>query len=236
MSPSLLEIERIRKYLGQHLLCELETSEKRLALTFDDGPNPHVTPKLLDILQAKDIAATFFVVGRRVRRHGDLVAQTAAAGHEIGNHGDHHVPLSVLPTRLIRRELTVCGDLVAEVTGRRPRFMRPPMGWFNQRVLQVAQDSGLQPVIGSVHPQDSRRPGIGAILRRLRRGIGPGAVIILHDGGWRIGVDRSQTLAAVDVITDELLEAGYRFETMGKFFGDAANLAGGPADGPPLAR
>ena len=225
MSPSLLEIERIRKFLGQRMLCELETTEKRIALTFDDGPNPHITPRLLDMLQAKGIVATFFVVGRRVRRYGDLVTRTAAAGHEIGNHGDHHVPLSPLPTRLIRRELSVCSDLVAEVTGRRPRFMRPPMGWFNRRVLRTAQDSGLQPVIGSVHPQDSRRPGFGTILRRLRRGVGPGAVIILHDGGWRIGVDRSQTLEAVDVITDELLAAGYRFETLGGFFGDTA---GGP--------
>ena len=99
------------------------------------------------------------------------------------------------------------------------------MGWFNRRVLQTVRDCGLRPVIGSVHPQDSRRPGAGTILRRLRRGAGPGAVIILHDGGWRIGVDRSQTLEAVDIITDELLEGGYRFETLGVFFGDES---GGP--------
>ena len=221
MSPSLLEIKRIRKYLGRLLLCEVETSEKRIALTFDDGPNPRNTPRLLDMLQAKGIVATFFVVGRRVRRYPHLVARAAAAGHEIGNHGDHHVPLSVLPTRIIKRELSVCGDLVEEATGRRPNFMRPPMGWFNPRVLQVVRDSGLQPVIGSVHPQDSRRPGIETILRRLRRGAGPGGVIILHDGGWRIGVDRSQTIAAVDIITDELLAAGYRFETIGQLFADA---------------
>ena len=202
------------------MLCELETSEKRIALTFDDGPNPRITPRILDMLQDKGIAATFFVVGRRVRRFGDLVARAAKAGHEIGNHGDHHVPLSVLSTRRIKRELSVCGDLVAEVTGRRPRFLRPPMGWFNARVLQAASDSGLRPVIGSVHPQDSRRPGKETILRRLRSGVGPGGVIILHDGGWRIDVDRSQTIDAVDVITDELLEAGYRFETIGQLFGD----------------
>ena len=73
MSPSLLENKRIRKFLGKSLLCELETSEKRIALTFDDGPNPHITPRLLDMLQAKGIVATFFVVGRRVRRYPDLV-------------------------------------------------------------------------------------------------------------------------------------------------------------------
>ena len=224
MSPSLLENKRIRKFLGRSLLCELDTTEKRIALTFDDGPNPHITPRLLDMLQAKGIVATFFVVGRRVRHYPDLVAQTAAAGHEIGNHGYHHVPLSTLPTRLIRSELSVCSNLITEITGQPPRFMRPPMGWFNRRVLRAVRDSGLEPVIGSVHPRDSRRPGLETILRRLRRGVGPGGVIILHDGGWRIGVDRSQTLEAVDVISDELLEDGYGFETVGGLFGGGPGI------------
>jgi peptidoglycan/xylan/chitin deacetylase (PgdA/CDA1 family) len=214
MSPSLLDIASVREYLGKRLLCGVQTSEKRLALTFDDGPNPHNTPELLDTLAAKEIRATFFVVGRRVRRFRDLLARTAAAGHEIGNHCDHHVPLSALPAAIIRREINVCGNLVAAVTGRRPRFMRPPMGWINDKVLETARELGYEPVIGSIHPQDSRRPGTTTILRRIRRRLEPGAIIILHDGGWRIGCDRSQTIAAVDIITDELLQAGYRFETL----------------------
>jgi peptidoglycan/xylan/chitin deacetylase (PgdA/CDA1 family) len=135
-------------------------------------------------------------------------------GHEVGNHGDHHVPLSLLPDRAIRREIGVCGDLIAAVTGGRPRFMRPPMGWFNDRVLAIARELGYEPVIGSAHPQDSRRPGVEAIMRRVRRRIEPGAIIILHDGGWRVGADRSQTILAVDRLTDELLAEGYRFETL----------------------
>ncbi len=214
MSPSLLDIASVREYLGKRLLCGVQTSEKRLALTFDDGPNPHNTPELLDTLAAKEIRATFFVVGRRVRRFRELLARTAAAGHEIGNHCDHHVPLSALPAAIIRREINVCGNLVAAVTGRRPRFMRPPMGWINDKVLETARELGYEPVIGSIHPQDSRRPGTTTILRRIRRRLEPGAIIILHDGGWRIGCDRSQTIAAVDIITDELLQAGYRFETL----------------------
>ena len=214
MSPSLLDIASVREYLSKRLLCGVQTPEKRLALTFDDGPNPRNTPALLDMLAAKGIRATFFVVGRRVRRFRDLLAQTAAAGHEIGNHGDHHVPLSPLPAAIIRRELNVCGNLVSAVTGRRPRFMRPPMGWINDKVLETTRELGYEPVIGSIHPQDSRRPGTTTILRRIRRRLEPGAIIILHDGGWRIGCDRSQTIAAVDIITDELLQAGYRFETL----------------------
>lgn len=216
----MLDIPSVREYLGKRLICQVATTEKRLALTFDDGPNPHNTTRLLEMLASKGIKATFFVVGRRVRRFRDLLKQTFDAGHEIGNHCDHHVPLSFLPRAIIRRELEVCGHLVEGVTGRRPRFMRPPMGWFNDKVLEVARGAGYEPVIGSIHPQDSRQPGLETVLRRVRRRIEPGAIIILHDGGWRIGVDRSQTLAAVDIITDELLEAGYRFQTLSELVDD----------------
>jgi peptidoglycan/xylan/chitin deacetylase (PgdA/CDA1 family) len=220
MSPSMLDMASVREYLGKKLLCQVTTPEKRLALTFDDGPNPHNTPLLLELLAGKGIKATFFVVGRRVRRFRDLLKQTADAGHEIGNHGDHHVPLSFLPRAIISRELEVCSKLVEGVTGRRPRFMRPPMGWFNDKVLEVTRGLGYEPVIGSVHPQDSRQPGLDTIVRRVRRRIEPGAIIIMHDGGWRIGVDRSQTLAAVDLITDELLDSGYRFQTLSELVDD----------------
>ena len=124
------------------------------------------------------------------------------------------MPLSALPAGLIARELRVCGDLVESVTGTRPRFMRPPMGWINDTMLRVSRQLGFEPVIGSIHPQDSRQPGKPVILRRLRRRLAPGAIIILHDGGWRIGASRWQTLQAVDIFTDELLKDGYAFPTL----------------------
>ena len=86
MSPSLLEVERVRKFLDGRLLCGLDTSERRIALTFDDGPNPHITPKLLDLLQAQGVVATFFVVGRRVRRLLD--GHFPAGDHVAGWDGD----------------------------------------------------------------------------------------------------------------------------------------------------
>jgi peptidoglycan/xylan/chitin deacetylase (PgdA/CDA1 family) len=210
----MLDIPSVREYLEKKLICRVDTADKVLALTFDDGPNPRNTPPLVEMLEKKGLQATFFVVGRRVRRFRDLLKLTVDGGHEIGNHGDHHVPLSFLPRPIIRRELKVCGDLVAGVTGTQPRFMRPPLGWFNDKVLEVSREMGYEPVIGSIHPQDSRQPGLETILRRVRRRIEPGAVIILHDGGWRIGVSREQTLQAVDTLTDELLEDGYRFVTL----------------------
>jgi peptidoglycan/xylan/chitin deacetylase (PgdA/CDA1 family) len=191
-------------------------------LTFDDGPHPKHTPDLIDMLDRKGIRATFFVVGRRVRQFRDVLERTFRAGHEIGNHSDRHMPLSLLPSWLIRREIAVAEQLIMDVTGGRPRFLRPPMGWFNDKVLAIARRMGYHPVVGSIHPLDSRKPGVRVITDRIRRRVEPGAIIILHDGGRWIHSDRSQTVAAVDRITDELLADGYRFETLSELVPESA--------------
>ena len=211
---SVLHNRHIFSYVNGRVLCQVETQEKRLALTFDDGPHPTHTPELLDMLDRKGIRATFFVVGRRVRRFPHIVKRIAQEGHEVGNHTYHHVPLPILPSFLIRRQLAETEALITRATGRRTRFMRPPVGWFTPRVLKVARAMGYEPVIGTVHPGDSRRPGENAIVERVRQRIQPGAIIILHDGGWRVTADRSGTVGAVDRLTDELLDQGYRFETL----------------------
>lgn len=214
MRRSFLDIPAVRSYLNERILCEVKTRERRIALTFDDGPHPRHTPALLDMLGAKGIRATFFVVGRRVERFAQVLERTATEGHEIGNHTRHHLPLSLLHGGLIRRQIASTERLIVDATGRRPRFLRPPMGWFNNRVLSVAREMGYDPVIGSIHPRDSRSPGVDVILNHIRPRVEPGAIIILHDGGWSLRVDRRQTIEATDRITDELLADGYRFDTL----------------------
>ncbi|MCZ6765738.1 MAG: polysaccharide deacetylase family protein [bacterium] len=214
--PSLLDNDAFLEYLKSRILCDVSLREKRVAITFDDGPNPNCTVRLMDLLDDKGIAATFFVVGRFVRRFPEIVTDAANRGHEIGNHTDHHIPLSILPDFVVRREIDAVGRLVREATGTQPRFLRPPMGWFNGRVLSIARGLGYVSVIGSVHPQDSKRPGTDAICERVLRRIEPGAIVILHDGGWWAGVDRNQTLEATDRITDTLLDEGYQFDTLSK--------------------
>jgi peptidoglycan/xylan/chitin deacetylase (PgdA/CDA1 family) len=211
---SVLHNGRIFSYLNRRILCRVETDEKRLALTFDDGPHPKHTPQLLDMLKRKGVPATFFVVGRRVKRFPHILKRIAHAGHEIGNHTFHHLPLPLLPSLVIRRQLANTEHLITKATGQRSMFMRPPGGWFTNRVLDVARAMGYQPVIGTVHPQDSRRPGEETIVERVHRRIQPGAIIILHDGGWSLAADRSETVTAADRLTDKLLEHGYRFETL----------------------
>ncbi len=171
------------------------------------------------------IRATFFVVGRRVRRFPEIAARIVAEGHDIGNHTNHHFPLSLLPPSLIRRELAVTHDLVFRATGKHPSFFRPPMGWFNGIVVREAVRMGYRPVIGSIHPHDSRQPGVDEIAGHVLSRVEPGAIIILHDGGWRIGADRSQTVRAVEKITSELLDKGYTFDTLSELVGAAGGSA-----------
>jgi peptidoglycan/xylan/chitin deacetylase (PgdA/CDA1 family) len=214
MRRSLLDVASVRNRLERHLLCSVATEEKRLALTFDDGPHPRHTPRLLDVLAAKGIQATFFLVGRRVATFPGLAREIAARGHEIGNHGYAHVPLPFLPGALLEREVERAGRAIEDATGVRPRFFRPPMGWFTVRALGRVRRLGYEPVIGTVHPRDSSRPGTRRIVEHVAARAGPGAILILHDGGWNLGADRSQSIEAADRIIDILRERGYRFQTL----------------------
>ncbi len=223
---SLLENDQFRAYLNRRILCEVETPEKVIALTFDDGPNPQHTPALLNLLSARSVPATFFVVGRRVRRFGEIVRRLVTEGHEIGNHTNRHVPLSALPRPLIRRELRVTEELIVKETGAKPKFMRPPFGWYNDRVLSVARAMGYRPVIGSIHPRDSRKPGTEFIVEHVTRRASAGGIIILHDGGWRVTSDRRQSVDAVDRIIDTLAARGFRFVTLSQLVAAASHRDG----------
>jgi peptidoglycan/xylan/chitin deacetylase (PgdA/CDA1 family) len=219
---NLLEVSFIHRYLDRTLLCSVKTGEPRVALTFDDGPNPNHTPKLLDLLRKRMVRATFFLVGKRVRRHPELARRIAEEGHEIGNHGMNHVPVILLPPALVESEARRAGELLEEVTGKRPRFFRPPMGWFHAPGLKRLRELGYQPVIGNIHPRDFTGPGIDVIVDFVMERLVPGSIVILHDGGWRDGVDRSQTIAATERLIDHLEERKYRLQTLSELVGETA--------------
>lgn len=213
---SLLHVPPVQRYLAEKFLLRAPEQGRCLALTFDDGPNPRNTPALLDLLARKGIRATFFVLGKRLLHFGDIARRAHAEGHELANHSFHHVPLPLIPDRMIRREVLETEKLITAITGTKPRFFRPPMGWFSHRSLDVLVELGYEPVIGNIHPQDSGQPAVEVILSRIHRQLVDGSIVILHDGGWRANVDRSRTLETVDRLTDELGAADYRFVTVGE--------------------
>ncbi len=209
-----IALERFGPRLARRILWRVETTEKVVALSFDDGPHPYHTPEILDLLDAHQIPATFFLVGRHVRQHPVLARCIAGGMHEIGNHTLSHRMLPFLRDEKIVHEIRHTGEIIGEVTGRTVQLFRPPMGLFSKRVVDLVEQCGCKAVIGDVYPRDPHRPGREKIYRRVINRVQPGSIIILHDGGNTRHVDRSQTVWAVRQIVQHLLKENYRFVTI----------------------
>lgn len=184
----------------------------RVALTFDDGPDPKWTPRILDILRDKKAPAAFFVLGTQAQHYPDLVERIVREGHEIGNHSYTHQNLAEAGDQQIELELNATTRLIEAVTDHSTAYFRPPYNSDGTpvepgelRALRVARDLGYLTVTQSIDPDDWEKPGADALLRRVKaqRAAG-GAVILLHDGGG----DRSQTVSALPGIIDYLRERG----------------------------
>jgi peptidoglycan/xylan/chitin deacetylase (PgdA/CDA1 family) len=189
--------------------------ERSVALTFDDGPNPEATPRILDALGARGIKATFFVLGRHADRWPELVRRVVDEGHQLGNHGWHHRKLHIRGPGYVRRDLTMGTQSIEAASGERPRLFRAPHGFRSPWVTPIAASLGQRTVGWSRGVWDSARPGVDAIVRRTVEGARPGSIMLLHDGdGYDMNGDRSQTAAAIPRIIDQLLERGFDFVTI----------------------
>jgi peptidoglycan/xylan/chitin deacetylase (PgdA/CDA1 family) len=186
-------------------------SEKVVAVTFDDGPHAGYTDRLLALLQAEGAVATHFFVGRNVRRHPELARAVAFAGHEVANHSENHVRLDALPARSVPAELARCSEAIEEATGVRPAFFRPPGGWGDSTVDEIADSLGMTVALWTLSAGDytaaGREPTAAQIAERVLQGVQPGSVVILHD-------PMPQTLDALPQIVRGLRDRGYRFVTM----------------------
>ena len=159
-------------------ILSVRTVEKRIALTFDDGPDPDHTPRLLDVLARHGARATFFLVGERAARHADLVARLAAEGHEIGNHSWDHPSLPTLEGSAQADQLRRARDALAPHGG---RLMRPPYGDQTFRTHGVARRLGYRVVLWSVNGGDWRGEDAATLTERLLARAVPGAIVLLHD-------------------------------------------------------
>jgi peptidoglycan/xylan/chitin deacetylase (PgdA/CDA1 family) len=185
------------------------TVARAVALTFDDGPSPTYTPRILATLERLNVRATFFVVGYLADQYPGLVRREAEAGMAIGNHTYNHpeVPqFDRLPRRLITDEVAL-GNASLMRTGVRPMLFRPPGGSSSPAVVQVAKALGQRTVLWSVDPGDWR-PGVRArqIVRQVLSSVRAGSIVILHDGGG----DRTATVAALPSIVKGIRRKGLR--------------------------
>ena len=191
-----------------------------LALTFDDGPNPAWTPRLLDILATHDVRATFFLVGRYAQAEPDLVRRIAEAGHLIGNHSWSHPNLALTAPSRILDELARTSDALAQITGQPVGYFRPPFGARRPSVLHTARGLGMKPVLWNAITSDWSEASADRIAQRLQRKIdnleqeGWATNIVLHDGGHlNLGADRGPSVAAAGQLIAHYM-TDHRFLTL----------------------
>ena len=183
-------------------------SGKYIAITFDDGPHPQNTPRLLDMLAQRNIKATFYVIGRSVNAHPGVLRRTVAEGHEIGNHSQTHRLLSKLSDSEVRKEMQQCQDAIGRAAGVRPRTMRPPYGGLLQRQRELIQNEfGYPTILWSVDPSRLETP------RTIRRRL---TYCFRHHTWWYRSGTRSslQTVDAMPATFDGLLKKGFKFVTV----------------------
>ena len=179
-----------------------------VALTFDDGPNPPYTGQILGILARYQVPATFFCVGLQASAHPADIARMAAAGHGLGNHTWSHPFLPDLTGAQLAAQLDRTDEAVARAAGgREPGLFRPPYGSRSPDVLRWLGDRGSPIVLWDVDPSDWARPGAAVIAGRVLTQTRPGTIILMHDGGG----NRSQTVAALPLVIEGLLDRGFRF-------------------------
>ncbi len=199
---------------------------RTIALTFDDGPDPQWTPKILDVLARHHAPATFFVVGSQVARHPDLTGRIAREGHELGGHTFTHPDLAGLPEWRREMENSQTQLAIAHATGRATRLMRPPYSSFadaltdkDWQTVRAVGGQGYLTVLDTMDSEDWKRPGADAIVRNLTPKGDAGQIVLLHDAGG----DRSQTVAALDRLIPQLQKRGYRFSTVSAAIGGRIN-------------
>ena len=221
-----------RAQLFGRTICRTN-SPRKLAITFDDGPNPAITPKLLDLLDRHKAKATFFVIGRYVRECPELVQETVARGHSIGNHTELHPNLFWLTPTNVRVELRLCHDAIRSAIGAVPKWFRPPFGMRNPWVIPAARELGYRTVMWTLIPGDWQGKPAEWLIPRMQPiaqhaqqssgksssaaadSTGTGDILCLHDGGHReLNADRTPTLAALEHWLPRWRDLGLEFVTI----------------------
>lgn len=218
-----------RSELFGPIVCRTN-SPRKLALTFDDGPNPEITPELLKLLKRHEVHATFFVIGRFARKCADLLREIGDGGHVIGNHTDTHANLFWRTPAQIRDEILRCNDAVSALTGVAPKWLRPPWGMRNPWVISTARAAGQRTALWTYLPGDWRPKPAAWLIERLepiarhaqRPGIiagnptiPTGDIICLHDGDHRfLNGDRHATLTALEYWLPRWRDLGLEFVTI----------------------
>jgi len=186
-------------------------SDENVYLTFDDGPDENITPRLLNLLNKYEIKATFFVVGQKAERHPETLLQIHQNDHVIGNHSYTHPHLIFKSKEVIEQEIKRTDKILLEITGKRPTLFRPPYGQFGLAVLSVLKSTNHRMVLWSASSQDYKADA--SILRietRIEKHVRPGKIVLMHDGHSQ----SPQMLRALETILEKIKEQGLKFSAL----------------------
>ncbi|WP_003539992.1 polysaccharide deacetylase family protein [Desulfotomaculum nigrificans] len=202
MSPTMSKVA-----IGNsHGIYRIKTKNKLVALTFDDGPDPRFTPAILDILKKYKVPATFFVVGKNVEDHPEILLRTIHEGHQVGNHTMTHPILNQLKPEEIYKELKDCSRTIWLVSGEHPIYFRSPKGLTSAEVQKIGSSLGMEQILWTVTMENHAAKTPKEMADRVLRKVGPGYIILLHDGR----LDRSKTVAALPLLLEGLQKRGYK--------------------------
>lgn len=196
------------RLLGANILRlpDAAVRRKEIALTFDDGPDPDVTPKVLDILDVHRAKASFFVIGDKAAAHPDLIREIVSRGHSIENHSRRHSSLfGFFAWTALKNEIGTAQDIVTGITGRPPRFFRSPMGMRNPLLDPVIAHLGLCYITWTRRGFDTVARNPDVVLKRLVRNLSPGDILLLHDR--KTGSRRAIVLDVLPALLDKIAAA-----------------------------
>ncbi len=192
------------------LVNHVETKEKVVALTYDDGPNPPYTNQLLDLFEQNRIKATFFVIGKNIENHPETVQLILSKGHKLGNHSYSHTRMVFKSPSFIRAEIEKTDALLRKLGVKQEIHFRAPYGRKLLVLPYILAQLVKKNILWTVDPKDFEESNPEVIKNYILKKVNPGSIIIMHDGGGH----RSQTIAATEMVIKGLQKKGYTFKTV----------------------
>ncbi len=199
--------------------CSLQ---KRVVLTFDDGPSPEWTPLILDELKKANIKAVFFMIGHHVQKYPEIAKRVVDEGHTIGNHGYAHSVMLYYTPAEIEQEIRYTEHVIKRVTGQTTKLFRPPKAWLRKAIKNKVKEMGYQILLWSLNSKDWVKFNHRYIVRFIEKRVKNGDILLFHDSGSvfsREGADRTQTVKSIPLLAKTLKAKGYQFVSIEELLG-----------------
>ena len=198
-------------------IYRVKTDKKHVVLTFDDGPSPIWTPKILDELKSENIKATFFMIGHHVQKYPEIAKRVVEEGHTVGNHGYAHSVMLYYTPAEIEEEIKYTEHVIREITGFTTKYFRPPKAWLRQTIKKKVKSMGYETVLWSLNSKDWVSFNHKSIARYISKNIKNGDILLFHDSGSVTsteGGSRVQTVKTISLLARTLRKQGFEFITI----------------------